>query len=134
MQGALAERDKCISYLKGQLSESYDMLGKLKKGEVVADDQGSLICIGGASDEALLILGHRAKELEANLEDQFEGGFMFDSGRNKNVETGWRTWTVVQWQARELEMYRIAFGSITMRNRFNELDFQVTAAEVTDST
>jgi hypothetical protein len=72
MQGALAERDKCISYLKGQLSESYDVLGKLKKGEVVADDQGSLICIGGASDEALLILGHRAKELEANLEDQFE--------------------------------------------------------------
>jgi hypothetical protein len=126
MRGALVERDVCISHLKGQLKESYDMLRKLKNGEVVADDQGSLICIGG--DEALLILGNRVKALEAKLEAQFEGGVVFDSGRNKHVETGGRTWTVVQWQARELEVYRATFGSITTRDCFNELDFRVKAA------
>jgi hypothetical protein len=42
MRGALVERDVCISHLKGQLSESNDMLRKLKNGEVVADDQGRL--------------------------------------------------------------------------------------------
>jgi hypothetical protein len=39
MRSALVERDACISLQKIQLSESYEMLRKLKNGEVVADDE-----------------------------------------------------------------------------------------------
>ena len=131
MRTTLEDRDRCISQLKAQLCEMDDQIQKLQRGEMVLNDQGQWLCVGG--NETLCSLGSKIRSLEQRLESEFEGGLAFDSERNKNVETGGRTWTRVQWQANELEVYRSAFGSITTRDSYGELDFSVKGFETTRS-
>ena len=52
----------------------------------------------------------------------------------KNVETEGKMWTLVKWQARELDIYRNAFGSLSVRDFFNELDFSVNVSTATTTT
>ncbi len=128
MRCSLEDRDRCIMQLKAQLGEVHDQILMLQRGELVADDLGRWICIGG-NDVPLSALGHKIKALEQRLESEFEGGLAYDEERNKYVETGGRTWTRVQWQARELAIYRAVYGSITTRDSFHELDFAVKEDE-----
>ena len=121
MRTVVGERDKCISQLKAQLCEMDDRVQKFQRGDMVLNDQGQWFCVGGS--ETLFTLGEKIRSLEQRLETEFEGGLAFDPERNKNVQTGGKTWTKVQWQARELEVYRSEFGPIATRDSFGEMDF-----------
>ncbi len=116
MRCTLEDRDRCIAQLRAQLNDVRGQIQTLERGEMleVADD----LCGG-----ALSALSSKIKTLEWRLKSEFEGGLAFDEERNKYVETGGRTWTRVQWQARELAVYRGVFGSIGSRDCYNELDF-----------
>lgn len=131
MRSSLEERDQCIAQLKARLNEADTQIRKLQTGEMVEDDQGRWICVSG--DETVSALNKKIKMLEQNLVSEYEGGLVFDEERNKFVETGGRTWTRVQWQARELEVYRYVFGSITVRDSFNELEFAVRTSRIEDA-
>ncbi len=89
---------------------------------MVSDDQGLWFCVEG-SDNSTNGLGAKVKSLEQRLQSEFEGGLVFDEERGKNVETEGKTWTLVKWQARELDVYRNAYGSVSIRDHFDELDF-----------
>lgn len=119
MRTTLEDKDRCILQLRTQLAEANNQVQKLQRGEMVLDDQGRWVCVSGD----LSGLGQKIKLLEERLESEFEGGLVFDEERNKLVETDGRTWTRVQWQARELDVYRTHYGSIDIRNCFNEPDF-----------
>jgi hypothetical protein len=121
MRTAVDERDKCISQLKAQLCDMDDQLQKIQRGDMVMDDQGRWLCVGGS--ETLCALGEKIRSLEHKLATGFEGGLAFDQERNRIVRTGGRTWTIVQWQLRELGVYRSVFGSIATRDSFGEMDF-----------
>ena len=123
MRSSMDEKDKCISQLRAQLGEMNDHIRKLQQGEMISDGKGQWVCIAG--NETLSALGGKVRSLEQRLESEFEGGLMFDETRNKYIETEGKTWTKVQWQARELEVYRNAFGPICVRDSFNEPDFSV---------
>jgi hypothetical protein len=107
------EKEKCILQLKSQLSETSEALGKYRNGEM-ADIQ---------------IMGMKVKALEMKLEAEFEGGLVSDD--NKPIRTGGNTWTVVQWQARELELYRSTFGSICSTDCFGDPDFSTDSLSKT---
>lgn len=121
-RSALEEKEKCIVQLKKQLRESQIQIQRLQRGELVSDDQGLWFCVEG-SDNSTNGLGAKVKLLEQRLKSEFEGGLVFDEERGKNVETEGKTWTLVKWQARELDVYRNAYGSVSIRDHFDELDF-----------
>ena len=119
---ALEEKEKCIVQLKKQLCESQIQIQRLQRGELVSDDQGLWFCVEG-SDNSTNGLGAKVKSLEQRLKSEFEGGLVFDEERGKNVETEGKSWTLVKWQARELDVYRNAYGSVSIRDQFDKLDF-----------
>ena len=101
----LGEKESCISQLRKQLNETAEALGKLKNDETTHSRT----------------LEAKVKELELKFEAGFEGGVVFDGG--KPIRTEGRTWTLVQWQARELELYRSTFGSMCITDCFGNPDF-----------
>jgi hypothetical protein len=135
----LKAKDKCIVQLKKQLCESIDQIQRLQQGELVSNDEGIWFCADGGSNNnneegPISGLSAKVKYLEQRLESEFEGGIVFDEERGKNVETEGKMWTLVKWQARELDIYRNAFGSLSVRDFFNELDFSVNVSTATTTT
>jgi hypothetical protein len=120
----LETKDKCISQLKKQLRESDDQIQRLQQGELVSNDQGLWFCVDDDVGNGIVSgLSAKISCLEQRLVADFEGGIVFDEERGKNVETDGKTWTMVKWQARELDVYRNAYGSISSRDSCDELDF-----------